>query len=72
MCAHHGAGIGEIPFDEEHPEGKRVGETAQEKFQLSFPDGKVLVQEEKIVPEIKICLAGIALGKRCPAQMIYF
>ena len=71
MSADDGSHVGDIPFDQIHHYGEGVGKSTSEEQFLSGLAGKVLMQQEEVVAEVKVGFAWIALFQGCSADMIY-
>ena len=54
--------IAEVEFGYCHAKGKRIHHAPDKQQPLALATGQVLVQQQQVVAEVEISLAGVALG----------
>lgn len=69
MRADDSLGIGQVKLGEKHKEGKRVIKPSDEKHPAPFARRQILVEQEKVVAEVKIGLARIACRQTAASEM---
>lgn len=71
VSVNYGFRVGKIEFCQKHQECQSVCKASEQQYLFSFFLRKILVEEKKVVAEIKVSFAWISLGERCSANMIY-
>ena len=71
VSVNYGFRVGKIEFCQKHQECQSVCKASEQQYLFPFFLRKILVEEKKVVAEIKVSLAWIPLGERCSANMIY-
>ena len=70
MRLKHCLGIGEIELRHKHREGERVVKPPDEQLAAPLPQWQVLVEQQQVVAEIEIGLAGIAGRQTAATEVI--
>ena len=70
MGSDNGPRIAKVEFGNGHTKGQRVHQPPCEQQAFSVTMGQVFVQQEQVVAEVEVGLAGIALRQAAATQVI--
>ena len=70
MGADNRPGILEVELGERHAKSERIHQAPCEQQTLALAGGQILVQQQEVVAEVQIGLAGVALGQATASQVV--